>query len=115
VHELALSESIVRTALTASEADRRRVTAIGVRVGALSAVNVSSLEFCLRAVLERQGMGRAEARIEQVAARLRCACGFAYRAAQMFSPCPRCGGYEREVLEGKDVTVEYVEVEDEGD
>ncbi|MHC5035527.1 MAG: hydrogenase maturation nickel metallochaperone HypA/HybF [Planctomycetota bacterium] len=115
MHELTLSESIVRTAVAASGARNDRITAIAVRVGALSAVNLSSLEFCLRMVLDQHGMQRAETRVTWVPARLRCQCGACYETEQLFSPCPECGGFEREVVEGKDVTIEYVEVEDEED
>ena len=113
MHELSLSEEIVRTAISASRADKRRITAIGVRVGALSATNAASLEFCLRLVLDERGMTRTQARITPVPAQLACSCGHRYQAEDMFAPCPVCGGYVREVTEGKDVTVEYVEVEDE--
>ncbi len=113
MHELVLSENIVRTALSASGAAKARITAIAVRVGALSAVNVSSLEFCMRIALEQRGMKHNEPRITWVPARLECACGLSYETDEIWAPCPGCGGYERDVLDGKDVTIEYVEVEDE--
>jgi hydrogenase nickel incorporation protein HypA/HybF len=113
MHELSLSEEIVRAAISASHADKSRITAIGVRVGALSAANVSSLEFCLRLVLDQYDMQRTEARVTPVPARVECACGQRYQTDDIFAACPACGGYMREVTEGKDVTIEYVEVEDE--
>ncbi|MGD2175071.1 MAG: hydrogenase maturation nickel metallochaperone HypA [Candidatus Brocadiaceae bacterium] len=113
MHELALSQSIVRTALSASGVDARRVTAIGLQVGELAAVNVSSLEFCMELVLQEHEMSRAEVRIERVPAKARCQCGHVYAPTDMFSPCPNCAGFEREITRGKDVDIEYVEVEDE--
>ncbi len=111
MHELALSENIVRTALDASGEKRDRITAIGVEVGALSAVNVSSLEFCLRMMLDERGLEGAEVRITPVPALAQCECGSRYEARDMFSPCPECGGFLREVIAGKDVIIQYVEVE----
>ncbi len=111
MHELSLSEGIVRTALAAGGTDRR-VTAIAVRVGGLSAVNLSSLEFCMRLVLDERGMGQTEVRLTAVPALVECECGLRYEARDMFSPCPECGSFLRNVVEGKDVTIEYIEVED---
>jgi hydrogenase nickel incorporation protein HypA/HybF len=113
MHELSLSEEIVRTAISASRTDKSRIAAVGVRVGALSAANVSSLEFCLRLVLDQHGMQHTAARVTPVPAQVECACGHHYQTEDMFGACPACGGYVREVTEGKDVTIEYVEVEDE--
>jgi len=112
MHELALSEQIVRTALRASGARKDSITAIAVQVGALSAVSVSALEFCLRAVLDQHGLKDAEAQIAWVPARVRCECGHCYETEDMFAPCPRCGDYAREVIDGRDVIIQHVEVED---
>jgi len=114
MHELALSESIVRTVLDACGTGPERVRKIALEVGALSAVNVSSLEFCMQIVCEQSGMGCAEVEIAEVPARVECACGRTYEPQDMFTPCPDCGGYDRTVVAGNDLTVQYVEVDDEG-
>ena len=111
MHELILSENIVRTALSAGSG-RGRITAIAVQVGALSGASVSALEFCLQVALQERGMEGAELRIRNVPAELECECGNRYVAEQMFSPCPECGGFMRQIIAGKDVTVEYIEVDD---
>jgi hydrogenase nickel incorporation protein HypA/HybF len=113
MHELALSESIVRTVLSATGAGPERVRKIGLEVGALSAVNVSSLEFCMQAVLEQSGIKRAAVEIVEVPARVECACGRTYEPADMFTPCPDCDGFDRRIVAGNDLTVQYVEVDDE--
>jgi hydrogenase nickel incorporation protein HypA/HybF len=113
MHELALSEDIVRTVLNATGADKEHVTAIAVEVGALSTVSASSLEFCLRLVLDQGGMEHTAVHITQVPATVQCECGLRYDADDMFGACPACGSYAREVVNGKDVRIDYVEVEDE--
>lgn len=115
MHELALSESIVRTVLDACGTGPEKVRKIGLEVGVLSAVNVSSLEFCMQAMLEQSGMAQAQVEIKEVRARVECACGRTYEPADMFSPCPECGGFVRRVVAGMDLTIQYVEVEDEQD
>lgn len=115
MHELVLSENIVRTALSASGVDKGSITAIVVQVGALSAVNVSTLEFCLRLALDEHRMPQTEVRLNAVPALVECECGLRYRSEDMFGPCPDCGSFVREIIEGKEVTIQYVEVEDEED
>ena len=115
MHELALSDSIVRTVLDACGTGPEHVRKIGLEVGALSAVNVSSLEFCMQVVLEQSGMKQVAVEIREVRARVECACGRAYEPADMFTPCPDCDGFDRRIVAGNDLTVEYVEVDDEQD
>ena len=115
MHELALSDNIVRTVLDACGTVPEKVRKIGLEVGALSAVNVSSLEFCMQAMLEQSGMAQAQVEIKEVPASVECACGRTYEPTDMFSPCPDCGGFDRRVVAGTDVTIQYVEVEDEQD
>ncbi len=113
MHELSLSQNIVRTVLNASGAEKNQICAIAIEVGALSAVNVSSLEFCMRLTLQQRGMEKTEVQITSIPARVRCECGLVYEPEDVFAPCPDCGSFERTVLEGTDVNIPYVEVEDE--
>ena len=112
MHELTLSEGIVRTVLATPGVGKDNLRAVSLKVGALSNVSVSALEFCMQLVLEQQGLEAVGVRIEEVPARLRCACGRRYTAGSLFEPCPACGGTARDVVEGRDVTIESAEVED---
>jgi len=112
MHELALSEQIVQTALGACGHRGDRMTAVAVQVGALSSVSLSALEFCLRTVLDSHGLQHTEAQISWVPARVHCTCGHEYETEDMFAPCPRCGAYTREIIEGSDVIIQHIEVED---
>ena len=113
MHELTLAESIVSSILRTPGVEANRVRAVAVEVGALAAVNVDSLEFCLRAVLDERGMPQAQAQITSAPAVLRCKCGERFETPDAFAPCPSCGGFEREIQAGTDVTVLHVEVDDE--
>ncbi len=113
MHELMLSEGIVRTVLATPGASRENLRAINIRVGALSSANVEALEFGMKLMLKQEGIEGTEVRITEEPARVRCSCGKEYASESMFDPCPGCGGYERDILEGTEVTVESIEVEDE--
>ena len=115
MHEMALSQQIVRTALQAASEQEEPITGISVSVGALSATNVDSLSFWMEEVLCSRGMEKTEVEIERVPARMECECGCTYEAEDMFAGCPECGSHTREILSGKDVTVQWVEVGDNGE
>ncbi len=111
MHELALSESILRAALAAAGEQRACVRALTVKVGALSGASVPSLEFCMGLVLEQRGMSSVQVHIEEAPARMRCRCGQNYSPQDLFAGCPQCGGFDRQVLDGLDVTLESIEVD----
>jgi len=113
MHELALSETIVATAREACRGRDGRLARIGVEVGALSAVSEDALRFWMELALKRSGIENVEVCIASVPARAKCECGSVYEAEDVFSPCPRCGSFSREVVSGMDVTVKWIEVEDE--
>jgi Zn finger protein HypA/HybF involved in hydrogenase expression len=109
---MALSEEVIATALRAVDQDAGRMRAICVHVGALSAVNMRSFEFCMGACLTEMGMADVRVELTWVPARFECRCGLSYEAEDMFSPCPECGGFMRTVTGGRDVFIDHLEVED---
>ena len=46
---------------------------------------------------------------------MRCACGREYQAEDILDPCPACGGYQREVTAGMELTVTSVDIAEEED
>lgn len=113
MHELALSQDIVRTVLGAVQAEPADIVAIALDVGTLSSVNIDSLEFCMGVILEQEGVEGVRVEITEVPARVRCSCGAEYEPKEMFDPCPQCEGFDREVIRGTDLTIRHVEVRDE--
>ena len=112
MHELSLAEAIVRMALDAPPATAGNLRGLTVCVGALSSVSIDTLEFCMGLAIEQRGMQHVKVRIRKVPARVRCACGHECESESLFEGCPECGGFDREGLEGRDVTLESIEVED---
>ena len=112
MHELSLAQSIVRSAQSVARQHGRELRGVNLAVGSLSSVSLPTLEFCMRLVLEQEGLEGVSVRVREVRARARCACGEEYVADDLFTGCPRCGGFERDVVDGQDVVVESIEVED---
>lgn len=112
MHELSIAEDIVRTALNTPGASPENLRALRIRVGRLSSVVVPSLQMCLSAVLEDEGLTQVDVEVDEQPAEARCACGQEYRPESLFAECPRCGSFDREVTGGRDVVLESIEVED---
>jgi hydrogenase nickel incorporation protein HypA/HybF len=111
VHELSLAQGICH--MISERVGRRRLAAIRLEVGALSGVNADSLEFCLGEVARIEGLGEPTIEIDPVTPRMRCACGREYPVEDILDACPDCGGYERQVVAGTELTVTSVDLPDE--
>ena len=108
MHELSLAQSICRAIV--ERTGRVPLATIRLKVGVLSGVVPDSLEFCLGEVARLEGLGEPRVEIELVQPILRCACGREYTAEDILQACPVCGGYQREVVAGTDLTVTSVDV-----
>jgi hydrogenase nickel incorporation protein HypA/HybF len=114
VHELSVADSICRS--VAERVGTARVEEMVVQIGSVSGVNPEALEFCLgeAAQLNRLDLGHFE--IRAVPAAAVCECGHTYEAADLLEPCPRCGGFSRELTGGDEVVVsKLVVVESDGE
>jgi hydrogenase nickel incorporation protein HypA/HybF len=111
MHELSLSRAILETA--ESHAQGRRVLALSVTVGALRQVVPDTLAFYFAILARGTVCDGAAFQPRLVAARMRCACGEEWDLAEPRFRCPRCGGAQVELLDGGELRLESIEVEEE--
>jgi len=134
MHEWALAEGVIRTALETAEAEGLgAISRIAVRIGELQRIEKDVFQEALERVMPPSETRLAGAKIEVVIepARLRCRpcrAEFALREisglvdpaqlesihfipelAHAFMACPRCESPDFEVLEGRGVWIEAVE------
>jgi hydrogenase nickel incorporation protein HypA/HybF len=89
------------------------VRAVRVRIGKLSAVVPDSLRWCFAAASSDGPFAGAELLIHEVAVRLACgACGDVTLLAAPPFACARCGSGEVSLLNGRELEVESIEVEE---
>lgn len=111
MHELALAESIMHLAL--DHAAGRRITGVGVKVGALRQVVPDSLSFSFELLVQGTAAEGALLEIEGVEAAGRCGrCGAESRINAFPLHCEHCGELGLEVIRGEELRVEWVEVEE---
>ncbi len=112
MHELSIANAIVDAA--GRHAEGRRVSVVGIRVGHLRQVVPSSLRFYWKAATAGTVCERARLELEEVAAELACAdCGERWEPELPVFRCPACGSRTVELAAGDELTVEYIEVENE--
>jgi hydrogenase nickel incorporation protein HypA/HybF len=111
MHELAIADSVVRIAC--AHAGGRRVTKVELMVGHLRQVVPSALEFAFGLVAEGTEIDGAQLVLHTVPAAGRCrGCGADTPLPELPLRCARCGGFDVEVLQGEELLVDSLEIEE---
>lgn len=114
MHELAIANSIVNAVL--EEAAKRNlgaVTAIGLRIGALSDVVPEALEFGFSAIAAGTILEGTRLEIESVPVAGAClTCHEVFDVKGLVFACPDCGSADIKVQKGQELDIAYIEVDD---
>ncbi len=111
MHELAIAESIV--GIAGRHANGRRVTKVQLKVGHLRQVVPSALSFSFELVAQGTPVEGAELEMEEVPATGSCrGCGAESRLKEFPLQCGVCGSFDLQVLEGEELFVESLELEE---
>ena len=113
MHEMSLCESVLR--IIESEAPVQgfsRVTRVCLEIGRLAGVEVEAMRFGFDVVTAGSLAAGARLDIERVPGGAWCfACRSEVEVAKRFDPCPRCGGFQLEVVRGDEMRIKELEVE----
>jgi hydrogenase nickel incorporation protein HypA/HybF len=106
LHELSIAESVVRIA--SRQADGRRVMKVQMKIGYLRQVVPSALSFGFGLLAEGTPVEGAQLELEQIPAVGKCRlCGVDFPLQ-----CGGCGSFDLEILEGEELMVESLELEE---
>lgn len=114
MHELSLMEAVRDQAL--EQANRHgggRIVAIRLRIGSLAGVEPEALRFAFTVVMA--GTIAEEARLEIAAVPAVCFCGPCaqpFPAPEGNCACPRCGAISLELLQGRELELRSLELEE---
>ena len=112
MHELSVASAVLNTAV--KHAQGRRVKHICVQAGALRQVVPESLRFYWEIVARDSECEGATLELIEVPVRLRCRdCDREWTPELPVFRCPGCGGAGVEVAAGEELSVDYIEVEEE--
>jgi len=113
MHEMAIAQGILDIVLdAAARNDATAVLSIKLQVGEMTEVEPEALSFCFAALAA--GTAAASARLEVEVTPLvgRCRdCGQEFRVERFRFICPACGSAGVEIISGRELRVEHLEVE----
>ncbi len=113
IHELSITEEILRVSLENAYFERaKRILAIHIKIGEITGFNPESIQFYFSIISKGTIAENAELKMEVVPSSAKCLkCGKVYSIQERVLICPYCGDINSEILTGKDVIIETLEVE----
>lgn len=113
MHEMALAQGILEVALnTAAQHSANRIGRIKLLVGQMTHVEPESLKFCFSALASGSIAEGAEIDITITPLIGQCRdCGNEFSVSGYYFICPKCQSTLVEIISGRELTVEHLEVE----
>ncbi|MBN8688564.1 MAG: hydrogenase maturation nickel metallochaperone HypA [Chitinophagales bacterium] len=115
MHELSIAHSILSIAERSFPAEATGfIHAVNIQVGELSSIDTEALLFAFSAIRSGTVLERAVLQIETIPGEARCSdCGTVYHLDSFGKACPHCQGYLVNILQGKELKVLSLSVEEE--
>jgi hydrogenase nickel incorporation protein HypA/HybF len=115
MHELAVTESVLRIAMEhAKAAGASRITDVHLVIGQLSSFVDDSVQFYWDIISSGTPAEGAVLHFRRVPAELEClVCGNRYTLTGEDLACPQCGGMQMKVVAGEEFNLEAIDVEGE--
>ena len=113
MHELSVTESLLRIALEhAEKANAQRVTDLNIVMGELSSMVDDSIQFYWEIIAKGTIAEQAKLHFRRVSAELQCnTCGEKYHPTDRELVCPKCGGVGARIIAGEEFALESIDVE----
>lgn len=113
MHEMALAQGILEVALnTAAQHNANRIGRIKLLVGKMTHVEPESLKFCFSALASGSIAEGAEIEITITPLIGHCRdCGNEFSVSGYYFICPKCQSALVEIISGRELAVEHLEVE----
>ncbi|MDJ0589423.1 MAG: hydrogenase maturation nickel metallochaperone HypA [Pleurocapsa sp. MO_226.B13] len=111
MHELGITENIVAIAI--EHAQGLPVKEVTLEIGQLTAVMPEAIRFCFDVCCRDTLLAGANLNIVEVPGIARCRhCGTETPLTQPFGICDRCGSIELEIIQGEELKITEMEVEE---
>ena len=113
MHEMAIAEGILKIALDYGEKnDAEKIREIGLRIGEMSGVETEALDLSFRMLAEGTMAAGARLVIRRIPLVGRCGkCGKTFHIEHYDFWCPECRDGVLTLLSGREMQVEYLEVD----
>lgn len=113
MHEMGIVASILETAVEAAkDAGGTKITEIRVSVGDLTEIVDFALQFSFEAMAPGTMVEGGTLVVTHIPARSRCGqCGHEYEHGRFEVVCPECGSLLAELLQGRELRIDNIEIE----
>ena len=113
MHEFSLASDIVEIVTeSVKKAGRKKVTNLTLEVGVISGVDEDALTYALDSLKPETVLSDSTIEIIRVDGVAKClTCNTQFPLDDLFTLCPHCQGYEKEIISGKEFNVHSIEAE----
>jgi hydrogenase nickel incorporation protein HypA/HybF len=110
MHELSIVENIIGIAAEAVKThEGKSVDAIELEIGELAGIDQEALDFAWDAAIRETVLEHAIRKIDRTIGRALClVCNNKFHIRQYYDPCPNCGSFQKEILEGNELKVKRI-------
>jgi hydrogenase nickel incorporation protein HypA/HybF len=114
MHELSLAQSIIEIVEKSVPEDfNQRIVSVHLDIGQLSGIEIDALTFAFSIIRKDTLLGNADLIITRIHGLARCReCGHEFELNEYGNPCPLCQSYSLQILQGKEMKVLHISVED---
>jgi len=114
MHELGIAEETLEAIQReAARYPNTRVIRVGLRIGELSGVDLSALQFAFDAILPGTRCEGMKLEMESVPRKHRCTdCGTEFVVRDYEFDCPQCHSFQTRCIGGEELDLAFVEVEE---
>ena len=114
MHELSIVMSIIQLADEQVRlAGANSVECIELEIGQLAGIEMPALELAWEVAVKNTVLERAQRVISAVKGRARCLeCHHEFDCHELYSKCPQCESYFSEIIQGKELKVRSLTVDD---
>lgn len=112
MHEFSLARSVVDIAeYEVKKAHAKKVTSISLKIGTCVGVEPDAFKFAWQSAVKDSVLEDAERIIYNVEGKAHCRdCHSEFVFDELYDPCPECGSYNKDILQGREFLVESMTV-----
>jgi len=114
MHELSIAQSIIQIVENSlPNKNENKVNSVHLLIGKLSGIEIDALQFAYSVLKNNTFLNNSELKIEITNGQAKClTCNTSFEMNKYGIPCPECGGYVIEILQGKEMKVLKINIDD---
>ncbi len=113
MHEFSIAQNIIEIAEDSAKKENcQQISLIKLEIGTLSGVVFEALETAMQSAVKDTMLKNATVKIIRIPAVAECDnCRHRFSITDLFEPCPQCGNFRHQLLQGDEIKVKTIEAE----